>query len=391
MSTTYRRAAPSIIERLLTRPQRFNFFQAVSLLLLHMKEQGVAPDKALIAHLRFENSLSLGFPSSDIEALRTELETALDAADAADAAAQAPANGSLRGIAMTPTFMGFLGLHGALPNHYTQCVADLQHATGDEGVRAFLDIFQTRIVALFYEAWRKYRVETTIGCDGDEFLPMLLSLPGLRAGVAAQAPESRGGLAAGSAGNGDGDGSIDTAVFAHHAGLLRQRPVSAATLARVLTDYFRVPIAARETVGYWDDLAPDEMWRHGAPGMVMGERTVLGTRMWRPDLRICLTIGPLTRAQFESFSPKTARIKALTQLLAVFGKLTLSYEIALMLRGQDLESLAFAAPGRRRQTIGHGIVLRTRPGKEDRVGMRFVVQALAPLPSGGSLSIASQA
>jgi type VI secretion system protein ImpH len=373
MSTTYRRAAPSIIERLLTRPQRFNFFQAVSLLLLHMKEHGVAPDKALIAHLRFENSLSLGFPSSDIEALRTELDTALDAA------AQPPANGRLRRIAITPTFMGFLGLHGALPNHYTQCVADLQHAIGDEGVRAFLDIFQTRLVALFYEAWRKYRVETTIGCDDDELLPMLLSLTGLRAGIAAHSPECRGGLAAGSAG--DGDGSIDTALFAHHAGLLRQRPVSAATLARVLADYFRVPIAARETAGYWDDLAPDEMWRHGAPGMVMGERTVLGTRMWRPDLRICLTIGPLTRVQFESFSPKTARIKALTQLLAVFGKLTLSYEIALVLRAQDLESLAFAAAGTRRQTIGHGIFLRTRPSKEDRVGMRFVVQALAPLSS----------
>lgn len=375
MSTTYTRAAPTIFERLLTNPQRFYFFQAVSLLLLHLKEQGVAPHKALIGHLRFENSLSLGFPSSDIEALRIELETAIDAATAA---AQPSRGGRLRHIAITPTFMGFLGLHGTLPNHYTQAVADLQHANKDDAVRAFFDIFQTRIVALFYDAWRKFRVEYTIGCDGDEFLPTLLSLTGRQARATPHIQESTSVLTAESAGA--GQSCIDTTVFAHYAGILRQRPIGSDILARVLTDYLGVTITARETVGYWDNLGPAEMWRLGSPCTVLGERTVLGKRMWRPDLRICLTIGPLTRTQFEGFTPKTARIKAITRLVAVFGNPTLSYEIALVLRVQDVERLAFAAPGSRPQAIGYGTFMITQASKRDRIGMRFVVQALAPLP-----------
>lgn len=370
MSTTHRRTTASVIERLLTHPECFNFFQAVNLLLQRLQEQGIVPDKALTGHLRFENSLSLDFPASDIEALRTESETAIDASGGA---AHHPADGRLRRIAITPTFIGFLGLHGTLPNHYTQSVAGLRHDTGDEDVCAFLDIFQTRIVALFYEAWRKNRVEYAVGSDGDEFLSMLCSLAGLRAGV--QTHERSSGPTTGDA----GEVGIDPRLYSHYAGLLRQRPISGAILARVLSDYFGVPIKARETVGYWDDLADGEMWRHGAPGIVMGERTVLGKRMWRPDLRISLTIGPLTRTQFDGFRPRRARIEALTQLLAVFGNPTLSYEIALVLGAQDVESLAFPAPGERKQTIGHGTFLSVRPSKEDRIGMRFIVEPLAPL------------
>lgn len=382
MSSAHRRTTTAIIDQLLARPQRFNFFQAVSLLLQHLQEQGVALDKALVGHVRFENSVSLAFPASDIEALRVDRATAIDAASRA---VQGPSQGRLHRVALTPTFMGFLGLHGALPNHYTQAVADLQHSTKDEGVRAFLDIFQTRIVALFYQAWRKYRIEYTIGCEIDEFLPLLLSLTGLRAhgharGAALSAHEEVAPAAS--------DGHIDTALFGHYAGLLRQRPVSGNILASVLTDYFGVPITAHENVGYWDDLADDELWRHGAPRMVLGERTVLGARMWRPDLRVRLTIGPLTRAQFNRFGPKTTRIKALTQLLAVFGSPTLSYEVALVLRAHDVESLAFAAQGARQQTFGDGTFLCTRPSKVDRVGMRFALRPLAPLPPRHTVALA---
>ena len=64
----------------------------------------------------------------------------------------------------------------------------------DEGPRAFLDTFSNRSLALFYEAWRKYRLELKYQLDGkDTFLPLLLALAGSGQRVAAQAPGRRHG------------------------------------------------------------------------------------------------------------------------------------------------------------------------------------------------------
>ena len=91
--------------------------------------------------------------------------------------------------------MGLLGLNGALPLHYTERIAAWEHATRDEGPRAFYDAFSSRQVALFYRAWRKYRVRG--GADEhnrDRFLAQLVALAG--AGWQGQGPGQPGsGLA----------------------------------------------------------------------------------------------------------------------------------------------------------------------------------------------------
>ena len=124
-----------MIERLLAEPQRFEFFQAVRLLLLWLEERGIAPQQALDAHLRFANSLSLRFPASQVEAL-------------------ALVHDKLPGIArpqfrLTPSFMGLLGAHGTLPAHYTERIQAWTAAEHDDAPRAFLDMFSTRMLALY--------------------------------------------------------------------------------------------------------------------------------------------------------------------------------------------------------------------------------------------------
>jgi type VI secretion system protein ImpH len=356
MRTPPQQPAAGLIERLLAEPQRFEFFQAVRLLLLWLGEQGVPPRRALERHLRFRNSLALGFPAGQVEAI----------------APGAAPDGLPPQFHLTPTFMGLLGAHGALPGHVTERIAAWEAGQPDaqlaEAPRAFLDIFTTRMLALFYGAWRKYRVEhsVTAADGGDGFLPLLLALAGFSPGAAHEA--------------------VDDATLARYAGVLRQRPASAVVLARVLSHHFGVPIALEEGIGFWDALSASEQSRLGGapchpgaahPGAILGQAAVLGERCWRPDLRVRVRIGPLRRAQFERFLPHADGARALRTMLGLFAAPTLSYEVVLVLAHSELRPVRLAGGPQR---LGRDSFLITTPAASDRADMVYDLRPMPPLP-----------
>ena len=171
MRSAKRGPQPAVIERLCREPWRFEFFQAVRLLETWLRRRGQPGDDLVARHLRFQNSTSLRFPPSQLEAVQPEPR---DIQPQAAALAAALEDGSLRHIRITPAFMGLLGGNGVLPAHYTERLAEHQASDKDkdEGPRAFLDTFSNRSLALFYAAWRKYRLAQQYQLDGrDAFLP----------------------------------------------------------------------------------------------------------------------------------------------------------------------------------------------------------------------------
>jgi type VI secretion system protein ImpH len=350
MRTPPQQPGAGLIARLLADPQRFEFFQAVRLLLLWLGEQGVPPRRALERHLRFRNSLALAFPAGQLEAIAPEA-----------------ADGMAPQFHLTPTFMGLLGAHGALPSHFTERIAAWESSQPDaelaQAPRAFLDIFTTRMLALFYGAWRKYRVEHTVsGSDaGDAFLPLLLALAGFAPGVPHE--------------------GVMEATLARYAGVLRRRPASGVVLARVLSHHFGVQVALQEGIGHWDALAPGEQSVLGGQGVrygaVLGQAAVLGERCWRPDLRVRVRIGPLSRAQFERFLPNASGARALRTLLGLFAAPTLGYEVVLVLARRELRPVRLAGGPQR---LGRDSFLITAPARQDRADMVYDMRPLAPLP-----------
>lgn len=358
MPATQRRADQSVIQRLLDEPQRFEFFQAVRTVVAWLGEHGIPPDKALAEYLRFQNSLSLGFPPSQVEALQ-----AVAGGPIADQAGLNRAVQDQQGlqIRITPSFMGFLGAHGTLPPHYTERIVAWQSAEHDEAPRAFLDMLSNRMLALFYEAWRKHRVEQRM--DEDGFLPLLLALVGFQRGAEIN----------------NADGVCDEAI-ALYAGLLQQRPVSSLVLGRLLSGYLGVPIQVEEAIGHWNPMAPSEQACLGVANATLGENTMLGENSWRPDLRARLLLGPLDRTGFDRFLPGAAGALALKRMLSLFGEQTIAYEIELILRAEEVRPLCLVGGSEPVGRLGLDSFMVSGPLDVDRTDMRYDIRPMQPLP-----------
>lgn len=345
MPAPQRRPVPGVIARLAAAPYRFQFMQALRVVLIWLRRDGMPPERALRHIVRFRNSLSLTFPASEIESLSIDLP------------ADTPKPGTVTGIQLTPAFMGLLGANGTLPLHYTEWIAAHEYAERDESIRACLDLFSDRTVGLFFKAWTKYRPEHAIDIEGeDPYRPLLLSL-GAR--PAAQ-PHAR---------TDDLDPHADAMVF--YIGLLRQRPMSAAALSCILPDYFGVPIAIEQFVGGWDDIADNRQCRMGGANATLGHSGALGVRAWRHDLGVTLHIGPLDKADFERFLPGTAGARALETILAVVGISGLRYMAHVMLRPEDVASLDLVGGARPGKRIGFD----ARLGVSDKTAdVRYLLQ-----------------
>ena len=329
MPAPQRRFEPAVIDRLFREPYRFDYVQAVRMLELWLRRRGRPAHDLVAQFMRFENSMSLGFPASQLEAVQAEPRD-IDTAPAALAAALE--EGALRYVRLTPSFMGLLGGQGVLPLHYTERIAEQQwQEKGEpeaEGARAFLDTFSNRSLALFYAAWRKYRLALQYQLDGhDAFLPLLLSL----AGLGNKALRRR--LA------GSQDGAVLDESIAYFAASVRQRPASSVQLARVLSEYFGQRVNAEQFVGCWYDVPPDQQTILGSDKAVLGVGTIAGARVWQRDLRLRLVVGPLDRAGFNDFLPGGLAARALRSMLAMFTGLSLEYEVELVLLAADVRNV----------------------------------------------------
>lgn len=360
MFTTKRRFEPSVIERLFDQPYRFQFFQAVRMLELWLKRNGMPHESAVANFLRFQNSVSLNFPASQLEALQPEPRNVPRDGRSLTEALQ---RSELKYIRITPAFMGFLGTAGTLPAHYTERIAAHVLYEKDEGPRAFLDTYSNRALALFYEAWGKYRLELKYQINGkDKFLPLLLSLAGLGQDSLQRRLTD------------DGDGVLDESI-GYFAAAVRHRPASAISIARVLSDYFGEQVNITQFVGCWYDVPPTQQTTLGGANAALGSTAMVGARVWQRDLRMRLTVGPLARAAFEAFLPGGKAARALEKMLTLFTGMCLEYEVQLVLRAADVHGTSLESE-RAGGRLGWDSFLITSGQSQDRSDVRYEFHAL---------------
>ena len=302
------RTDPSVAEILLESPWNFEFFQAVRLLAL------MYPNRRLLSGfrqppeeiVRFHAHLSMAFPPSAIRNVEPSLEE----------------DGPLD---MTVNFMGLTGPAGILPAHYTEYLIARSYSR-DDAAAAFFDLFNHRLISLFYLAWEKhhfpvaYQRESQSVVTQRRFTGYLFDLIGM-----------------GTPGLQERLELTDSALLSY-CGLIAQRPHSATALAGLLRDYFRVPMEIDQFVGKWCRLEHDDLSHLSADAIStqLGSGAIAGDLVWNPQARFRVRIGPLTRERFNSFLPDGSAFRDMVALTRYFVNQAMDFEVQVILLADEV-------------------------------------------------------
>ncbi len=360
MQAAQRAIDPGVVERLLDEPYRFQFFQAVRVLETWFSRRNEGRESERSAEpIVFRNSLALTFPASELEHA-LPYDEAGQALVGTDAWRPALSDRTVDRVELTPAFFGLLGGQGALPLHYTEQLIGRAHIQRDHAAREFFDVFSNRATALFYAAWKKYRLPFHYELDRDErYLPLLLALAGVP--DAPTRAKVQGG-----------PGTLLDEAIAGYALPARHRPMSAAYLARTLTDYFRVPVSVEQFAGRWYTVPSERITVLGRVNATLGATALAGERVWQRDMRARIVVGPLRKRDYEAFLPGEARAVALERMLTLLAGITIEYEVSLVLAREEVGTSRLGGGAR----LGYDAFLCTREAEHDRDDARYELNVI---------------
>jgi len=324
-------AEAEVAEHLTSEPTAFGFFQAVRLLQrLRPERRGVGrfgDPAAEVVH--FSARPVISFPPSELHVV------------------DLPENRPAR---MVVNFMGLVGPLGVLPYHFTLLVAERARVR-DRALRDFLDIFQHRLISLFYRAWEKYHFTTGEERDGkDGVTEHLRDLIGLGIGAL------RDRLA------------VPDEALLFYVGALAPQPRSAVALEQMLEDFLGVPVAVQQFVGGWYRLSPSTQCSVGdetGPAEQLGLGAVVGDEMWDQQARVRLRLGPLTREQYELFLPTGRGYELLRTMARFFAHDQFDFDIQLVLAHEDVPGCVLGSDAEGPPPLGWRTWLRTKPFARD--------------------------
>jgi len=312
------RADASLEEALFDHGYEFEFFQAARLLARlfpYRKQVGsvAKPAEEFARFVTLANSdgfdqarQSMAFPPSAIHDIERDRDS------------QYPAQ-------MTVAFMSLTGVQGILPLYYTERMLTSK-AAKDNALAAFLDLFNHRLISLFYRAWEKHHVAVLYeaaaarGSRPDAFTQSLFDLIGMGT------PGLRGRL-----------GVRDESLVLY-AGLIAQRPHSASALRAILRDYFRLPVEIDQCVGSWYDLEDaDRCYLSGEHQRnQLGEGAFIGDQVWDPQARFRIRLGPLDLETFIEFLPEGRSMEKLVDLTKYIVGQAMVFDVQVFLRADQV-------------------------------------------------------
>jgi type VI secretion system protein ImpH len=291
-------------QRLFEHPYEFDFFQAVRLLHLMLDDR---PGIGRIAKpkdepVRFKVRQSLEFAPSPIHSLSAETDPPV----------------------MTVAYLGLTGVQGVLPHHYTEHILARALAK-DFAMAEFFDLFNHRIISLFYRAWEKHR------------FPVRFQLAAAKGDIDGLTQYLFDWIGMGTAGLRERMAVPDQALL-RYAGLFGQMPRSATSLRAILRDHFGVEVEIQEFVGAWHSLKEDAQCALAGDEMssCLGQGAIAGDAIWDPQARFRVRLGPLTLEEFQIFLPGTKASNELRDLVRFYIGPVLEFDVQLVLMAEEV-------------------------------------------------------
>lgn len=239
---------------------------------------------------------------------------------------------------------GLFGPNGALPQHLTEYVQERILHVKDETIARFCDIFQHRMILLFYRAWADCQAATSLDRpDRDAFSRHVASLIGL----GQPSLKSRD--------------SVPDHLKLHHAGHLARQTRNAEGLARPLAALLRIPVAVQEYCMQWLTLGEGELTRltsvalagagsrHrielGAASSRLGQGAVAGAKVPDVQHKFRLRLGAMPLREFERFLPGGARFFQVRDWVRNYLGVELAWDARLVLGRDEVPATRLGAYG----------------------------------------------
>lgn len=317
-----------IREMLEKEPFCVRFFQAVRLMERIYPERNpvglfVSPSTEAV---QFSSVPTLAFPASEIQ----DLQTGKDGRPL-----------------MSVNFMGLSAAVGVLPHPYTEYLLERARAK-DHAAADFFDIFNHRIISLFYRAWQKYRFYIAFERTGENDNVVSARLLDL-IGLGTPSLTRRMGIA-------------DEACL-YYDGLLSQRRPTAQGLKQLLEDYFDVPVVIEQFTGMWRRLPPDNRTVL-SDGFTFSEQlglgTIVGDEVFDQHGAVTVRIGPLAFDRYRDFLPGAPASTQLREWLRLYANREFDFVIRLILKRDEVPQMKLGEDGLTAPRLGLVSWIRNR-------------------------------
>jgi type VI secretion system protein ImpH len=326
-------AQERLLQLMKEEPYSFRFFQAVRLmerLYPERKPVGifVSPSDELV---RFSAQPSLTFPASEIQNYTAQDEARKH---------------------LEVNFMGLNVVNGPMPRVYTAALLERKRAK-DKATLEFFDIFNHRIVSLFYRAWKKYRLfisYETRGENDDEITQRLydivgLGTPGLRKRMA-----------------------IPDEAAIYYAGIVGNQVRSAEGLRQMLEHYFCVPVEIRQFTGGWERLPVSQqtfLRETASFSERLGVGTVVGDEVLNQQGAMTVRLGPMPLELYRQFLPGSRGQKELEAWLTFYSRRQFDFIIQLVLARDEVPYTVLLTKQDESPRLGYESWLKVKPLQRD--------------------------
>ena len=280
MEDAARQTPDPLIARMAERPFDYDFFRAVRLLENHFADQPRVgrSEKLSQDFVRFAQNPSLAFAPSTIESIVAGAEG--------------------EPVRMFVRFLGLLGPNGPMPTHITEFVQERLMNARDATLARFLDVFNHRVISLFYRAWASAQKSVDFDrADEARFVDYI----GSTFGIGMKSLRNR-------------DEIPDRAKL-YFSGRLACQTRNAEGLGAILQDFFGTPTEIREFVGTWIVIPEENRCRLGESPETgaLGLTAVAGSRKFEGQMKFRIRMGPMKMKRLQSLVPggkPFARLKA---------------------------------------------------------------------------------
>jgi type VI secretion system protein ImpH len=287
-------------EQLLSEGHRFSFIQVVRFILFLLSRETAADTdvSSLLKRIRTRPDLSLSFPETDVTSVKLM-------------------PGQPSRFSITATFLGIYGTASPLPTFYTEDL--LQEQAQDRSVsRDFIDLFNTRLYALYFAVWSHYRLFYKICESRDaEALHRLYCLIGF------EGPALR-------------DSLDDSYGLIRFTGLLTQLVRSAEGLQVLLADIIGEEVEIEQGIERTAQIPEDQRLYIGQGGNTLGETTYLGREIADRMGKFRIRIGPLSGESFTKVLPDKPLFQNICSLIRTYMDQPLIWDADIALAREDL-------------------------------------------------------